>query len=143
MAIQFHPDPGTVLVCDFAGFRVPEMIKRRPVVVISPRFRQRDGLCTVVPLSTTRPRSVCDYHCNLTFDPPLPAPYNAPRMWVKADMLYAVSFDRLFLPVVGKDDSGKRMYDVRRVADEDLERIRGCVLNGLGLANLTSAARTT
>lgn len=28
MAIQFHPDPGTVLICDFTGFREPEMVKR-------------------------------------------------------------------------------------------------------------------
>lgn len=137
MAIHFHPDPGTVLICDFSGFRAPEMIKRRPVVVISPRFRQRNGLCTIVPLSLTRPRTVCDFHCELTFDPVLPDPYNAPRMWVKADMIYAVSFDRLSLPCLGKDETGKRIYDVRRIGEADLLQVRTCVLNGMGLGGLT------
>jgi len=117
------------------------MIKRRPVVVISPRFRQRDGLVTIVPLSTTRPRSVCDYHCELDFDPVMPAPYSEPRMWVKADMICAVSFDRLSLPYLRKDADGKRSYDVRRIADADLLRVRSCVLNGMGLGVLTEALR--
>lgn len=138
MAIQFHPDPGTVLICDFAGFRQPEMIKRRPVVVISPRFRQRDGLCTVVPLSTTKPRKVCEYHCQLDFDPVMPAPYNEPQMWVKADMICAVSFDRLSLPYIGKDQDGKRLYDIRHISDDSLKRVQVCVLNGMGMAHLTS-----
>lgn len=137
MAIHFHPDPGTVLICDFNGFKAPEMVKRRPVIVISPRFRQRAGLCTVVPLSLTKPRQVADYNCLLSFDPVMPKPYDSDRMWVKADMLCAVSFDRLFLPVLGKDGEGKRVYDVRRISDEELFRVRRCVLNGIGLGALT------
>jgi uncharacterized protein YifN (PemK superfamily) len=57
MAIHFHPQRGTIVVCDFRGFEAPEMQKRRPVVVVSPRLRHRDNLCTVVPLSTTAPRT--------------------------------------------------------------------------------------
>ena len=139
MAILFHPDPGTVLVCDFAGYREPEMVKRRPVVVISPRFRQRDGLCTVVPLSTTKPRTVCEYHCELVFDPVMPKPYSEPQMWVKADMVCAVSFDRLTLPYIGKDPQGTRVYDIRHISEDDLRRVQVCVLNGMGLARLTAA----
>lgn len=132
MTIIFHPDPGVVLVCDYAGFKVPEMTKRRPVIVVSPRFRDRDKLCTVVPLSTTAPKRVCPYHCEIVFDPLLPEPYNSPRMWVKADMLCAVSFERLTLLAAGKDEEGKRIYDVRHISDEDLRRVRDCVLMGLG-----------
>ncbi|MEQ9178418.1 MAG: type II toxin-antitoxin system PemK/MazF family toxin, partial [Nitratireductor sp.] len=34
-------------MCDFnTGFRVPEMVKRRPVVVISPKIKARPRLCT-------------------------------------------------------------------------------------------------
>jgi len=138
MAIRFHPDPGTVLICDFTGFREPEMVKRRPVVVISPRFRQRGRLCTVVPLSTTQPRTVCDYHCQLHFEPVMPKPYSASCMWVKADMICTVSFDRLFVPHEGKDRQGKRSYHVRHISDEDLRRVQVCVLNGMGLSRLTS-----
>jgi len=114
------------------------MLKRRPVIVVSPRLRDRDGICTIVPLSTTAPRRVRDYHYRLTFDPVLPPPYSEPQMWVKADMLYAVSFDRLSLPFAGKDSNGKRIYDIRHISDEDLKAIRVAILNGIGMAILTS-----
>ncbi|TAA20327.1 type II toxin-antitoxin system PemK/MazF family toxin [Pseudoxanthomonas winnipegensis] len=138
MAVNFHPDPGTVVICDFSGFREPEMIKRRPVIVLSPRFRTRDKLCTVVPLSTQRPKSICEYHCQLAFDPVLPEPYNEPRMWVKADMVSAVSFERLFLPSPGKDSVGQRIYDVRHIGEAEFKLVQKCVLHGIGLASLTS-----
>lgn len=49
MAIRFPVSPGTILLCDYAtGFRAPEMVKRRPAVVISPHLRHRDRLCSVV-----------------------------------------------------------------------------------------------
>ena len=138
MTIIFHPDPGTVLICDFSGFKAPEMVKRRPVIVISPRFRERDNLCTVVPLSTTAPAKLCEYHCRIRMEPPLPAPYTDTVMWVKADMLCSVSFDRLSLPFVGKDSDGKRVYDVRHVTEVELKDIQACVLHGIGLGRLTT-----
>jgi len=52
MSIPYHPEQGTILICDFKGFIDPEMVKRRPVVVVSPRLRQRGKLCAVVPLGT-------------------------------------------------------------------------------------------
>jgi uncharacterized protein YifN (PemK superfamily) len=30
MPLKYHPKQGTILVCDYAGFRPPEMIKTRP-----------------------------------------------------------------------------------------------------------------
>lgn len=137
MTIQFNPEQGTILVCDFHGFVTPEMVKRRPVVVVSPRLRNRENLCTVVPLSTTPPREVSAYHFKLHVAPLLPAPYNADFHWVKADMVYTVSFDRLSLLFDGKDGSGKRIYDVRVIDKSDLLKIQSCVLHGLGLSTLT------
>ncbi len=137
MAIQYHPDQGTIVICDFDGFVAPEMIKRRPAVVVSPRFRTRNGLCAVVPLSTTSPAQVCAYHFKLSVVPPLPAPYDAGFHWVKADMVYTVSLARLHLPFSGKDAQGKRNYDIRVIDQADLECIQRCVLHGLGLSNLT------
>ncbi|TAM88997.1 MAG: hypothetical protein EPN41_04700 [Candidimonas sp.] len=47
---------GEIVICNFdTGFRVPEMVKQRPVVVISKTSTHARGLCTVVPLSTTLP----------------------------------------------------------------------------------------
>lgn len=133
MPIHFHPNIGTILICDFDSFTSPEMTKRRPAVVVSPRFRTRDQLCTVVPLSTSRPKSVCEYHCTLAFDPPMPKPFDSPEMWAKADMLYTVGFQRLSPPFAGKDDQGKRMYDIRQVTQDQLKTVQKCILYGLGL----------
>lgn len=136
MAIKIHPVIGTVLRCDYEpGFRRPEMVKRRPVIVISPRLRRRDGLCTVVPLSGTPPNREMPYHCTIAFNPLLPAPYDDLEHWVKADMLATVGFHRLSPLFMGKDQYGKRKYDNRVISRGDLERIRTCVLHALGMRN--------
>ena len=56
MPIRFQPAVGQILICDFPkDLEKPEMVKRRPVVCISPKDRNRFGYTTVVPLSTTEP----------------------------------------------------------------------------------------
>ncbi|WP_414861947.1 hypothetical protein [Pseudomonas sp. IT-P176] len=46
MPLQYQPKEGSVLICDFRGYEVPEMIKVRPVVVIRKhrldRIKSRD-----------------------------------------------------------------------------------------------------
>lgn len=137
MALKFHPVPGTVVICDFSGLNAPEMTKKRPAVVVSPRFRTRDRLCTIIPFSTTPPRPVAPYHYKLRMEPVLPEPYDADVHWVKADMLYTMSFDRLALPFSGKDEFGKRIYDDRGVDPQDFLEIRKCLLRGIGMGQLT------
>jgi uncharacterized protein YifN (PemK superfamily) len=137
MAIHYHPDQGTILICDFVGFVKPEMQKRRPVVVVSPRLRNRTGLCVVVPMSTTDPIKIEPYHHKLHTIPPLPEPYSSPSHWVKADMIYTVAFERLSLMTGGKDVSGKRIYDDRVIDKADLLKIQACILHGIGLTALT------
>ncbi len=132
MALLFHPNPGTILVCDFRGYVAPEMVKARPVIVISPRLRNRDGLCTVVPLSTTPPHPVELYHCEIEFDRPLPG-WSAQKCWVKGDMIATVSFERLSLFRVGKDHAGKRKYLKISIKPVELQIVKTCVLHGLGL----------
>ena len=132
--LAIHPSIGAVLRCDYEpGFRKPEMIKRRPVIVISPRLRQRDGLCTVVPLSGTAPIREMPYHCKITFNPPLPAPYDDGTHWIKADMLATVAFHRLFPLFSEKDQYGKRKYDNRVISKGKLEEIHHCVRLALGM----------
>jgi uncharacterized protein YifN (PemK superfamily) len=137
MPLPFHPEQGTIVICDFAGLEAPEMTKRRPAVVISPRFRCRDKLCTIIPFSTTPPRPVEQFHYKLLMDPVLPDPYGSEFQWVKADMLYTMSLDRLSFPFCGKGDDGKRIYDVRILHAKDLLEIQKCLLHGLGLSALT------
>ncbi len=136
MPLSFHPEIGTIVICDFDGIE-PEMVKRRPAIVISPRFRDRGRLCTVVPFSTTPPKPVMPYHYKLELDRPLPPPYNSPFQWVKGDMLATVSFNRLSLPYIAKDNRGKRQYDVRVIEGADFYKITECVLHALALSHLT------
>ena len=139
MAINEHPKPGTILTADFdQGFRVPEMVKRRLVVVVSPKISIRAGLCTVVPLSRTPPLPVMPYHCKIEIRPKLPDSWGNEDRWVKGDMICAVGFHRLDLIRVGKDVEGKRVYRMETLPEEDMQRIRGCILSSLGLARLTT-----
>lgn len=137
MAISEHPQLGTVLICDFSGFLEPEMVKRRPVVVVSPKIRFRAGLCTVVALSTTPPDRVMPYHCQVTLDPPLPPPWRSGPLWVKGDMVYAVGYHRLDFVRMGKSRSGRQTYRYEPLPADDLSRVRQVILSGLGLASLT------
>ncbi len=57
--------------------------------------------------------------------------------WVKADMLATVSFKRLTLPFSGKGADGKRQYIKMVISGHDFESIQKCILNAIGLNNLT------
>lgn len=64
--LRFQPRPGQILVCHFGlGFRPPEMVKTRPVLVISPKRRDATMLCTVVPISSKAPEEIRPYHFKL------------------------------------------------------------------------------
>lgn len=138
MPINNHPETGAILLCDFnQGFVQPEMVKRRPVIVISPKISVRPGLCTVVALSTTPPTPIMSYHYKITMQPPLPAPWDSAECWVKGDMVCAVGFHRLDFVRLGKDKQGKRLYRYDPIPKLDLREVRRCVLNALGMAQLT------
>ena len=136
MPLIFQPTPGAILVCDYSGSVQPEMTKLRPVVVLSPKFKNRHDLCAVVPLSTSAPNPIEAYHYELTLNPPLPAPFDSPQMWVKGDMMATVSHQRLDLVRTGRV-MGKRTYVNRLVPQQDLQAIYAAVLHGLGLGRLT------
>jgi mRNA interferase MazF len=124
---------GTILICDFsAGFKVPEMVKVRPVVVISPKIAIRSGLCTVVP------DNIMPYHHELRdIQPPLPSPYNEGPNWIKGDMVVSVGLHRLNFVRMGKAATGERRYRYEVLPPDDLKAIRTCVLRGLGFSALT------
>ncbi|WP_309610716.1 type II toxin-antitoxin system PemK/MazF family toxin [Sphingomonas sp.] len=139
MALREHPPVGLVLTCNFEpGFRAPEMVKRRPVVVISPKMRGRPDLCTVVALSTTPPVPPLACHAQIDIRPKLPDHWESDGVWVKGDMIYTVALHRLDFIRIGKDRNGKRMYYLHSVGHEKLTVIRRCVLSGIGLGSLTN-----
>ena len=135
MALYFHPNPGMLLMCDFStGFRVPEMVKKRPVVVLSPRLRRTSGLCTVVPLSTALPDPVERFHHRMS-EQSLPGNLATRETWAKCDMVTTVSLERLDRVLIGRNAVGKRIYVAERVTGEDLAAIRQCVTIALGLTD--------
>ncbi|WP_417493761.1 type II toxin-antitoxin system PemK/MazF family toxin [Maricaulis sp.] len=137
MAIQFAPRTGSVLLCDFSlgGFRPPEMVKRRPVVVLSPRLRRRDGLVSVVPLSTTRPGRPVPYVVPLSLTPLPPAPFDAQACWAKCDMVSCVGFGRLDFFRTPRGGVRRRTYLKLGLSADQLAQVRCGVKHALGLAD--------
>lgn len=131
MPISFRPSRGDILICDFSvGFQPPEMVKVRPVVVVSPRRRAGPGLCTVVPLSSTEPDPLEPYHHRLS-----PAAYPPARgpMWAKCDMVITVSCNRLDRVKSRATQGGARIYSVPRMPAADMAAIEACLRIALQL----------
>ncbi|MHB8370639.1 MAG: type II toxin-antitoxin system PemK/MazF family toxin [Leptospirales bacterium] len=129
MAINFHPKPGMVLMCDLnTGFKPPEMVKKRPVVILT----SRNPLCIIVPLSTTPPSPIEKYHLKL--DPlSLPPILRNEEVWVKGDHIITVSFERLDRVRSGQDKNGKRQYVTHIVTQGDFKCIQSAIFYSLGL----------
>jgi len=131
MPINFIPEAGQILMCDFEsdGFIRPEMQKIRHCVVVSPRYRRHTGCCLVVPLSTVCPDDVELYHHRIpagTYQA-----LDAERdSWVKGDMLTHAAFGRLDRPY----ENGRRARVVLNA--EDLRAIRKAILAAVGLVEL-------
>jgi uncharacterized protein YifN (PemK superfamily) len=131
MALAYQPSVQSVLMCDFKGMVEPEMVKIRPVVVIS-RNRHNRKLVTIVPISSTAPLSLKECHYEL---PDNPMPGNAHvRSWAKCDMVTTVSIARLDRVKVRTAQG--RNYIVPVLSDADFERIRQAVLHGIGMGHL-------
>lgn len=128
MGIDYHPNLGETLWCDYSGVE-PEMCKRRLAVVVVPRALQRKRLVTVVPISTTPPEIIRSWHVRLGRDP-YPKGRKGAEIWAKCDMLNVVSFDRLGGYYTRWN--GKRRHQKMQVSMDDLQAIRQGVLNALG-----------
>ncbi len=130
MALEFYPNAGDILICDYStGFRPPEMVKVRPMVVISPR-RRGGQLVTVVPISSSERPHAEPWHYLLPEGayPPARGP-----VWVKADMLATVALTRLDR-VKTRGQDGSRMYAVFRLCPEYLRAVCSAVKAALDFA---------
>lgn len=136
MPLNYPVKPRTIVLCDYSlgGFRAPEMVKRRPAVVISGQLPRRNNLLTVVPLSGTAsdPRNL--YHCRIELSDPLPDPFAETEWWVKADMIATVGLQRLDLFRTDRDQYGKRKYLTNlKVSEEQFAQILDAVRHSLGI----------
>ena len=119
--LKFQPKPGSVIYCDYAGFIAPEMVKKRPVIVVS-KHKQNSKLITIVPISTTEPIPIHDYH--LQMEASFCAIHlNGKKCWVKCDMINVVSLDRLKL--VRNSESGQRYAP--QINSSFLLKIKECI----------------
>lgn len=126
-ALKLYLKTGEVVICNFdTGFVVPEMVKSRPVVVISKSSTHGRGLCTVVPLSTTDPTKIEAWHVLL----PNPLLRVLPRehtfaqadvVWAKCDMLTTVAFSRITRPYDRRN--GQRAYAPVKLGHDDLDAV--------------------
>lgn len=135
MALRYAPKVGEILMCEFpACFVAPEMVKTRPVVVVSPRLIGRDQLVAVVPISNTCPTPVCDHHCEIPASllPKFMQATGGAR-WAKCDMIYTLSLSRLSLISDGRGKDGKRKYDNRRLDLAHLQSVRRAAAAALGI----------
>lgn len=132
MALQYQPYQRQILICDFDGLRSPEMLKRRLVIVLSPKPRRFTGLCTVVPLSTTAPHPPESHHFQLRLNPEMPRPFNGGLKWVKGDMIYTVSLGRLDRPHHRPRRGGGREYIKSLLPPDDFLSVQACVKAALG-----------
>jgi len=133
--MQYPVKPRTILLCDFSagGFRPPEMVKRRPAIVLVGSLPGRNNLHTVVPLSGTESPADRKYHCRLELDHPLPAPFEEQIWWAKADMAATVALARLDLFQTARDQYGRRKYLALRLGEEQFERVKEAVRHAFGL----------
>jgi mRNA interferase MazF len=138
MPISYHPKQGTIVTVKFEpGFVAPEMVKRRLAIILSPPIQTRNGLCTVVPLSTSAPLKEMPYHCKYDIPFEMPIEWGNIQRWVKGDMICTVGWHRIDLLKLKKAAQGKRSYQLTPIPEDDLKRVQSCVLHGIGLSPLT------
>ena len=127
MPLPFFPRAGQVLMCDFNGFVAPEMVKTRPVIVVSPRLPYRSEIVAIVPISLTPPKH------HLPFCYKLSKNYHPQEIddvpcWAKADMVMNLGIYRLSGFKVGR-----RKWEHPSLIPADLAGVRHAILCGLGL----------
>ncbi|WP_339517465.1 type II toxin-antitoxin system PemK/MazF family toxin [Pseudomonas proteolytica] len=127
MTLLYQPKEGSVLICDFRGYEVPEIIKIRPVIVIR-RHRTNRLLVTVVPLSTTPPQTVLAHHLQLESH----LQGANPVCWAKCDIVATVSLGRLDR-IKSKDRHGKRTYKIDELSSEQFLAVKAAVRGAVGL----------
>ena len=120
MALQHYPGAWRIMMCDFStGFIKPEMVKRRPIITISKSRNDGAKLCTVLPISSTAPSIVRDFHYQLpNSEMPKTLQDAHEECWVKIDMIQTVAFSRLTMLWSGRDANGGRVYQTSPIGNE-------------------------
>lgn len=127
--LNFQPKPGTIVMCDFStGFIVPEMVKKRPAVVIR-KSKTNSKLVTIVPISQTEPEEITDVHVEII------SPLDREKAWVKCDMITSVSIDRLDRFRVRR--ARTTTWETSNLEDHKFQSVKKSVANYLGISDNT------
>ncbi|MCW2309075.1 uncharacterized protein YifN (PemK superfamily) [Rhodobium gokarnense] len=120
-------------MCDFNGFKEPEMVKTRPVIVVSPKLPYRSEIVAIVPISLTAPKH--DYpYCYRLSKNYHPQEDDALPCWAKADLVLNLGLYRL-----SAFKTGRRKYTYPTLTPDDLAGVRRAVLCGLGLDRIAKS----
>lgn len=92
MPINKTPPAGTVFYCDYSGAIPPEMAGAHYVIVISSKPYNRQKLCVVVPITSSKSNPVPDFHISLK---PGKFPFIDRDSWIKPNLVKTVSHQRL------------------------------------------------
>jgi uncharacterized protein YifN (PemK superfamily) len=130
MPLNFNPRAGQILVCNFDGFKVPEMVKPRPVVVVSPRLPHRAHIVAIVPISLTEPLHPTRYKVRLSKNYHPDEADDLP-CWAACDMVMNLGLYRL-----NGFKVGHRKWAYPQMTGDDLLAVKRGVLLGLGLDKL-------
>jgi len=114
-------------MCDFRGYEEPEMVKKRHVVVIR-KHKTNSKLVSVVPLSTTAPDELMDYHVEIGSM----LKQGGETCWAKSDLVATVGLARLDRCKI-TDRQGNRQYVLFKLQPEELEQVKAGVRTALGL----------
>ena len=135
MPINFVPERGRILMCDYDMARVPpEMEKVRRVVVISPRsYNHRHGSgpgrCLVVPFSATNP----DRHltrADIPFDV-LSYECLTVETWAICSAVMSVSHKRLDRVSI-RQRNGPPRFSVEALRPTDMARVEAGLRHAMG-----------
>lgn len=139
MALQYHPNPGAVVMARFpTDFLHGEMEKCRPVVIVSRKCDRGRPLCaTVVPLSMTAPNMFGDQHVVVPASVLPRGIREAPgTRFAKCDCVNTLSLARMDF-VAGPRIGGRRKYEICQVPDALLLDIRRAVASVLEIREIT------
>lgn len=128
MALYKQPDIGSIVMCDFTGYIEPEIIKVRPVIVIA-KHPHNSKLITIVPLSTTKPSELANFHFQMI------SPIDRKTAWAKCDLIYSISIERLNKIKVIKGRT--KTWEILKVTDTQLTSIKTAVANHLKIQHNT------
>jgi uncharacterized protein YifN (PemK superfamily) len=139
LSINFVPERGRILMCDYDMARVPpEMEKVRRIVVVSPRsynhkHGSKPGRCLVIPFSATDPARY------LT---PADVPFDSityrcltVETWAICSAIMSVSHDRLDrVPI--RRHHGPPIYSTEVLSSADMARIESGLQHALGTVSI-------